>query len=121
MELIGAAHDVGARTVVAEWSCPGDEAADVRGDADYIAWINGVLADAGYARRWTFYIDPAGRIVWIDREVNALTAAGAESAAGATPIAAGAAAGVSDGTCVFGIFARLSRACGIWSVTAGTT
>ena len=46
VELIGAAHDVGARTVVAEWSCPGDEAADVRGDADYIAWINGVLADA---------------------------------------------------------------------------
>ena len=48
----------------------------VLSDADKtVAQAYGVLADAGYARRWTFYIDPAGRIVWIDREVNALTAA----------------------------------------------
>ena len=30
----------------------------------------GVLADPGYARRWTFYIDPDGIIVRIDRNVN---------------------------------------------------
>lgn len=30
----------------------------------------GVLAERGYARRWTFYIDPEGIIRKIDKEVN---------------------------------------------------
>ena len=35
----------------------------------------GVLHEAGHARRETFYIGPGGRILWIDRTVNAETAA----------------------------------------------
>jgi len=31
----------------------------------------GVLAPTGYASRWTFYIDADGRIVDIDKKVNA--------------------------------------------------
>ncbi|MCB0964733.1 MAG: acyltransferase [Acidimicrobiales bacterium] len=46
VEQIGDAHAVGARFVAVEWSCPGSEAADVRGDDDYIRWINQVMADA---------------------------------------------------------------------------
>ncbi len=34
----------------------------------------GVLGSHGYANRWTFYIDPAGVIVKIDKEVNPMTA-----------------------------------------------
>ena len=34
----------------------------------------GVLAEAGYARRWTFYIDAEGLIRKIDRSVNPGTA-----------------------------------------------
>ena len=30
----------------------------------------GVLAERGYARRWTFYIDPQGIISKIDKEVD---------------------------------------------------
>ena len=30
----------------------------------------GVLSERGYARRWTFYIDPEGVIRKIDKEVN---------------------------------------------------
>lgn len=30
----------------------------------------GVLSERGYARRWTFYIDPEGIIRKIDKEVN---------------------------------------------------
>jgi thioredoxin-dependent peroxiredoxin len=40
----------------------------------------GVLGDAGYAARWTFYIDAAGHIAHIDKSVSALTA-GADIAA----------------------------------------
>ena len=40
----------------------------------------GVLGAAGYAARWTFYIDAAGRIAHIDKSVSALTA-GADIAA----------------------------------------
>lgn len=34
----------------------------------------GVLSPAGYARRWTFYIDPEGVIVRIDKSVSPRTA-----------------------------------------------
>lgn len=34
----------------------------------------GVLTTAGYASRWTFYIDADGRIAHIDKQVKALTA-----------------------------------------------
>ena len=37
--------------------------------ADY-----GVLAPAGFANRWTFYIGPDGRILEIDKKVSAKTA-----------------------------------------------
>ena len=40
----------------------------------------GVLMEAGYAARWTFYIDRDGRIAYIDKKVKPLTA-GADSAA----------------------------------------
>ncbi len=44
-------------------------------DADRaVSTAYGVLADAGYARRWTYYISPGGVIVRIDREVDARTA-----------------------------------------------
>ena len=31
----------------------------------------GVLSESGYAKRWTYFVDPAGVIVRVDREVNA--------------------------------------------------
>ncbi len=34
----------------------------------------GVLTDAGYAARWTFYIDRDGKIAHIDKQVRALSA-----------------------------------------------
>lgn len=34
----------------------------------------GVLSDRGYARRWTYYIDPEGIIRRIDKEVDPRTA-----------------------------------------------
>ena len=34
----------------------------------------GVLAPRGFARRWTFYIDPEGNIARIDKGVNPATA-----------------------------------------------
>ena len=34
----------------------------------------GVLGFHGYANRWTFYIDPEGVIVKIDKDVNPMTA-----------------------------------------------
>jgi len=34
----------------------------------------GVLAALGYAKRWTFYIDPDGRVAKIDTGVNPRTA-----------------------------------------------
>ena len=34
----------------------------------------GVLAENGYARRWTFYIDPEGRVLEVDRKVRAFSA-----------------------------------------------
>ncbi len=39
-----------------------------------VAAAFGVLSDAGYARRWTFYLDEEGIIRKIDREVNPRTA-----------------------------------------------
>ena len=33
----------------------------------------GVLSPAGLARRWTFYIDPNGKILHIDKEVKPAT------------------------------------------------
>lgn len=48
----------------------------VLSDADKaVARAYGALAEAGYARRWTFYIDAEGTLAYIDKEVNALTAA----------------------------------------------
>jgi peroxiredoxin Q/BCP len=35
-----------------------------------IATKYGVLAPAGFARRWTFYIDPDGKILHIDNAVK---------------------------------------------------
>lgn len=34
----------------------------------------GVLAALGYAKRWTYYIDPQGIVLKIDKEVNPATA-----------------------------------------------
>lgn len=34
----------------------------------------GVLSPAGYASRWTFYIDADGALSYIDKEVSAVTA-----------------------------------------------
>lgn len=34
----------------------------------------GVLATLGYAKRWTYYIDPEGVVVKIDKDVNPMTA-----------------------------------------------
>ena len=39
-----------------------------------VATAYGVLSAAGYASRWTFYIDTAGKISYIDKEVSAVTA-----------------------------------------------
>jgi len=45
-------------------------------DADKsVATRYGVLAQRGYANRWTFYIDKNGRISYIDRAVNPETSA----------------------------------------------
>jgi peroxiredoxin Q/BCP len=52
-------------------------------DADYpilsdadknVATAYGVLAPMGFARRWTFYIAPDGKILYVDREVKTATA-----------------------------------------------
>ena len=40
----------------------------------------GVLGMMGFASRWTFYIDAAGKLAYIDKEVSALKA-GADMAA----------------------------------------
>jgi len=42
--------------------------------AKTVATAYGVLSPAGTARRWTFYIGPDGKILYIDREVRAGTA-----------------------------------------------
>ena len=34
----------------------------------------GVLAALGYAKRWTYYIDPEGIVVKVDKKVNPATA-----------------------------------------------
>ena len=45
-------------------------------DADKkVATAYGVLGPFGVARRWTFYIGPDGKILHVDREVKASTAA----------------------------------------------
>ena len=38
-----------------------------------VATAYGVLAAAGLARRWTFYIDPDGKILHIDQKVSPAT------------------------------------------------
>lgn len=38
-----------------------------------IATKYGVLSPAGLARRWTFYIDPNGKILHIDKDVKPAT------------------------------------------------
>jgi peroxiredoxin Q/BCP len=52
-------------------------------DADYpilsdadkkVATAYGVLAPMGFARRWTFYIGPDGKVLYVDREVKTETA-----------------------------------------------
>jgi thioredoxin-dependent peroxiredoxin len=52
-------------------------------DADYpilsdpdkqVAEAYGVLGPFGVARRWTFYIGPDGRILYVDKEVKTATA-----------------------------------------------
>ena len=45
-----------------------------------VARAYGVLSEKGYAQRWTFYIGPDGRILKVDRSVQAATA-GADVAA----------------------------------------
>lgn len=39
-----------------------------------VATAYGVLAPQGFARRWTFYIGPDGKILHVDREVKTATA-----------------------------------------------
>jgi peptidoglycan/LPS O-acetylase OafA/YrhL len=52
LRKVRAANEVGARTVLVEWACPGVEAAPQLRDADYVRWINGVLAETvAQARR----------------------------------------------------------------------
>ena len=34
----------------------------------------GVLAAPGYAKRWTYYIDPEGIVIKVDKDVNPVTA-----------------------------------------------
>ncbi len=47
----------------------------VLADADRtVSEAYGVLSEHGYANRWTYFIDPAGTIVRIDREVDPRTA-----------------------------------------------
>jgi peroxiredoxin Q/BCP len=44
-------------------------------DADKkVAAAYGVLSPQGFARRWTFYIAPDGKILYIDKEVKPPTA-----------------------------------------------
>jgi thioredoxin-dependent peroxiredoxin len=44
-------------------------------DADkHVATAYGVLSPMGVARRWTFYIGPDGKILYVDREVKTATA-----------------------------------------------
>jgi peroxiredoxin Q/BCP len=44
-------------------------------DDKSVATRYGVLAQRGFANRWTFYIDKSGRIAYIDRAVNPETSA----------------------------------------------
>jgi peroxiredoxin Q/BCP len=39
-----------------------------------VATAYGVLSPQGFARRWTFYIGPDGKILYIDKNVNPSTA-----------------------------------------------
>ena len=53
----------------------------VLADADKkVAEAYGVLGMLGFASRWTYYIDPAGRIAYIDKDVSVVKA-GADMAA----------------------------------------
>jgi peroxiredoxin Q/BCP len=45
-----------------------------------VAAAYGVLGMMGYASRWTFYIDPDGKIAYIDKDVSVVKA-GADTAA----------------------------------------
>ena len=39
-----------------------------------VATAYGVLHERGFARRWTYYIDPNGNIAMVDKDVNPMTA-----------------------------------------------
>ena len=39
-----------------------------------VATSYGVITDAGYARRWTYYLDINGNILHVDKNVNTATA-----------------------------------------------
>lgn len=39
-----------------------------------VATAYGVLSPAGFARRWTYYIGPDGKILHIDKQVSTATA-----------------------------------------------
>jgi peroxiredoxin Q/BCP len=39
-----------------------------------VAAAYGVMSPAGFARRWTFYIGPDGKILHIDKQVSTATA-----------------------------------------------
>ena len=44
-------------------------------DADHsVSTAYGVLSERGFAKRWTYFIDPEGVIVRVDREVDASSA-----------------------------------------------
>ena len=47
----------------------------VLADADRtVSKAYGVLSKLGYAKRWTYFIDPAGTVLRVDREVDPRTA-----------------------------------------------
>ncbi|MCU1368812.1 MAG: hypothetical protein JWO77_6, partial [Ilumatobacteraceae bacterium] len=63
---IDTANQAGAQFVIVAYSCPGEEAAGVRKDKDFILWINGVLEsvvdqanDAGGDAR---FLEPTDRV-----------------------------------------------------------
>ena len=39
-----------------------------------VATSYGVLHERGFARRWTYYIDPEGNVAMVDKDVNPMTA-----------------------------------------------
>ena len=66
LDRIETANDAGARFAIAAYACPGEKAAGVRKDADFIRWINGVLVDvvdeANAAGGDAQYIEPTDEV-----------------------------------------------------------